>query len=201
MASQFLPFCRSCGKEVSGDAAYCPSCGATTGVSRTSQSSSTSEFDRLTIDSKTQEHWFRRVVAYVIDWIIVTIATAIIALAIAAAIGFASIAISGPTFANFFVPFSAFGVEFFGLSGLFFILYFTFSEALYAKTVGKSLLGLKVVTTDGSKLDLGKTLIRNVSKIYWLFLLLDLIGGFFLNVKSGQRFLDKLANTNVVSGK
>lgn len=194
-----MAFCRSCGKEISADAAFCPSCGATTGVSGSSPPAGHSEFDRLTSDSRTQEHWFRRAVAYIIDWIIVTIVTAIIALIIGALIGFASLAISGPTFANFFVPFSSFGVEFFGLSGLFFLLYFAFSESIYGKTIGKNLMGLKVVTTDGSKLDLGKTFIRNVSKIYWLLLLLDLIGGFFLTVKPGQRFLDKLANTIVVS--
>lgn len=196
-----MPFCRSCGKDISSDAAFCPSCGATTGASRSSPPSGHSEFDRLTRNSTTQEHWFRRVVAYIIDWIIVTIATAIIALTIGTIIGFASLAISGPTFANFFVPFSAFGVEFFGLSGLFFLLYFASSESIYGKTIGKNLLGLKVVTTDGSKLDLGKTFIRNVSKIYWLLLLLDLIGGFFLSVKPGQRFLDKLANTIVLSDR
>lgn len=116
-------------------------------------------------------------------------------------IGFASLAIAGPTFANFFVPFSTFGAEFFGLSGLLFLLYFAFSESTYGKTIGKSLLGLKVITTDGSRLDLGKTFIRNVSKIYWLLLLLDLIGGFFLKVKPGQRFLDRIANTIVVSDR
>lgn len=194
-----MPFCRSCGKEVASDAAFCPSCGATTGAGGSYHARSPSEFDRLTSDSKTQEHWFRRVVAYVIDWIIVTIGTAIIALIIGAVVGFASLAISGPTFANFFVPFSTFGVEFFGLSGLFFLIYFAFAEALYGKTIGKSLLGLRVITTDGLRLDLGKTFIRNVTKIYWLLLLLDLIGGFFLKVKPGQRYLDKVANTIVVS--
>jgi uncharacterized RDD family membrane protein YckC len=186
---------------VSADAAFCPFCGDSTGASVPSQVSGPSEFDRLTSDSKTQEHWFIRVVAYIIDWIIVTIVTAVIALIIGAIVGFASIAISGPTFANFFVPFSAFGVEFFGLSGLFFLLYFAFGEVLYGKTIGKSLLGLRVITTDGSRLDLAKTFIRNVSKIYWLLLLLDLIGGFFLKVKPGQRYLDKIANTIVISDR
>ena len=194
-----MTFCRSCGKEIASDAAFCPFCGTQIGAVEPRHTSGPSEFDRLTSDSKTQEHWFRRVVAYVIDWIIVTIVTAIIALIIGAVVGFASLAISGPTFANFFVPFSTFGVEFFGLSGLFFLLYFALGEALYSKTVGKGLLGLKVITTDGSRLDLGKTFIRNVSKIYWLLLLLDLIGGFFLKVKPGQRYLDKFANTLVVS--
>lgn len=184
---------------MAADAAFCAFCGATTETGTSYHAASPREFDRLTSDSKTQEHWFRRVLAYIIDWIIVTIVTAIVALIIGAIIGFASLAISGPSFANFVVPFSAFGVEFFGLSGLFFLLYFAFGEALYGRTIGKALLALRVVTTDGSQLDLGKTFIRNVSKIYWLLLLLDLIGGFFLKVRPGQRYLDKIANTMVIS--
>lgn len=196
-----LPFCRACGKEIQSDDAFCPFCGSTTGLSGLGQPHSPTEFDRLTSDTETQEHWFRRVVAYVIDWIIVTIVTAIVAAIIGAIAGFASIAISGPTFANFFVPFGTFGVEFFGLSGLFFLLYFAFGEAAYSKTIGKSVVGLRVVTTDGSRLNLAKTFIRNVSKIYWLLLLLDLIGGFFLKVRPGQRYLDKIASTIVISDR
>ena len=80
-----------------------------------------------------------------------------------------------------------------------FLLYFALSEGFYHRTLGKSFLGLQVNTTDGSTLNVPKAFIRNITKIFWLLLLLDLIGGFFTQVKPGQRFMDKIANTFVVS--
>jgi uncharacterized RDD family membrane protein YckC len=176
---------------------FCPYCGALTSTG--SVGVGETEFDRITRDSRTQEHWIRRVVAYIIDWIVVTIATGIIFLIVSGIAGITSVILTGPTLTNFFVPFSAVGVGVFGLQALFFLLYFTFSEGIYHKTVGKSLLRLQVSTTDGSPLDVTKAFIRNISKIYWLLLLLDLIGGFFTKVTPGQRYLDRIAGTLVIS--
>ncbi len=195
-----MPYCGSCGKEVPEGAVFCPACGAATGTSGSRHvSGRETEFDRLTKDSRTQEHWVRRGVAYIIDWIIVSIATSIIFLAISTAAGVVSIIIAGPSLANFFLPFGPIGLGIFGLEALFFLLYFTLSEGIYHRTFGKSLMGLEVRTTDGSPLDVPKSFVRNISKIYWLLLLLDLIGGFFMQVTPGQRFLDRLAGTLVVS--
>ncbi len=188
-----MPYCRTCGTEVSSGAVYCPNCGATTGFA-TVQATPT-EFDRLTKDTRTQEHWMKRVVAYVIDWVVVSVATAILAL-----IAFMIFRISLSSFGTgFFFPLAgpAFGIL--GISAILFLLYFTMAEGTYQKTIGKSLLGLHVVTLDGKPVNLEKALIRNVSKIYWPFLLLDLIGGFFMNVEPGQRYLDKIAYTIVLS--
>jgi uncharacterized RDD family membrane protein YckC len=195
-----MTFCRSCGKEVPEGAAFCPACGASTGETRSRYvSGGETEFDRLTRDSRTQEHWIRRVVAYIVDWIVVSIVTAIIFLVISVGAGLASVAIAGPSIANFFLPFGPIGLGIFGLEALFFLLYFTFSEGVCHRTLGKSLMGLEVRTTDGTPLDVPKAFVRNISKIYWLLLLLDLIGGFFTKVTPGQRFLDRLAGTIVVS--
>lgn len=178
---------------------FCPSCGAATSPGASGVGIPQNEFDRLTRDSRTQEHWIRRVVAYVIDWIVVTIATAIIYLIVSTLAGMANVIVSGPSIANFFLPFGAVGAGIFGVDALLFLLYFALSEGIYHRTLGKSFLGLQVTTTDGSNLDLPKAFIRNVTKIFWLLLLLDLIGGFFTTVKPGQRFMDKIANTIVVS--
>ncbi|MGH2639906.1 MAG: RDD family protein [Rhabdochlamydiaceae bacterium] len=190
-----MPFCRSCGKEIPVEASFCPSCGAAATPVYSASPPAPNEFDRITKDSRVQEHWFRRVIAYIIDWIIVSIAAAILGLI---AVGLL-VGLSAFTATNFFFPFGGIGFGILGISALLFLLYFTVMEGTYQRTVGKSFLGLRVSTVDGGPIDMGQAFIRNISKIYWLLLLLDLIGGFFLNVRPGQRYLDKVANTIVVS--
>lgn len=194
-----MVYCKTCGKEISDSAKFCPSCGTPTSTEVSGFGAPQNEFDRITRYSTTQEHWIRRVIAYVIDWIIVSIATAIIYLIISILAGLANVVVSGPSIANFFLPFGPVGAGIFGVDALLFLLYFTFSEGIYHHTLGKSFLGLEVATTDGSELDIPKAFIRNVTKIFWLLLLLDLIGGLFMRVKPGQRFMDSIANTIVVS--
>ena len=191
-----MPFCRSCGTELPSDATFCPKCGAAVAqsVPNPSPPSSETEADRLLKDSKTQDFWFRRVVAYIIDWIIVLVASAILGGIALIAFGIGSF-FGG--FSGIFFPFSFVGAGFALLAALLYLLYFTLSDYMYHRTIGKNLMGLEVITTDGSRLDIGKALIRNISKIYPLLLLLDLIGGFFMKVKPGQKFSDSVANTNV----
>jgi uncharacterized RDD family membrane protein YckC len=194
-----MVYCSSCGREVPLDATFCPHCGAATNVSARGAQY---EVDRLVSDARTQEFWFKRVVACVIDFVIVGVGSIILSLIALLSLGIASgLIFSNP--ARFFVP-TGFGVLGFGFSAFFAVLallYFTLSDLMYQRTFGKSFMGLKVVTTDGSRLDIGKALIRNVSKIYWLLLLLDLLGGFFSRVQSGQKFSDHIANTNVVPSR
>ncbi len=195
-----MPYCRNCGSEIPADASFCPSCGASAVVSTGGYSSPTppryeNEFDRLTRDSKTQDIWVRRVVAYIIDAIAVGIVATILALIAFIAIGLGSGFFFGSFFATAFNPFSPFT----GLDGLLFVLYFTFADAMYRRTLGKAIMGLEVVTVDGTPLDLGKSFIRNISKIYWLLLLLDLLGGFFMHVQPGQKFSDHVAHTVVIA--
>jgi len=196
-----MPFCRSCGAQIPADAAFCPSCG--TAVAMQSYSTGPqvqNEFDRLTRDSKTQEHWFRRLIAYVIDWIIVLIAAAIITGIAALITGVAGLLLTSNP-ASFFFPFGPFYGGIIGLEALLLLLYFTLMEATYQKTVGKSLMGLKVKTLNGEPVNLEKSFIRNLSKIYWLLLLLDVVIGLFEQVTPGQKFSDKFANTIVVSSR
>lgn len=82
------------------------------------------------------------------------------------------------------------------LLALVIIGYFTYLEGHYQKTIGKSLLGIKVKAVD-SDLTYQKTLIRNLSKILWIPVLIDLIAAMI--VKNGHlRMLDKYAGTEVI---
>ena len=187
---------------MSNDAAFCPRCGSAVGTSNIPYSSSPpseTEADRILKDSRTQDFWFRRAVAYVIDWIIVVISSLVIG-GIIFFLAFGISAIAG-AFSGIFFPFSFVGVGFAILAGLLYLLYFTLADYVYHRSIGKNIMGLEVTTTDGSRLDIGKAFIRNVSKVYPLLLILDLIGGFFMKVRPGQKFSDSIANTNVTSFK
>lgn len=86
---------------------------------------------------------------------------------------------------------------FMGAGGFFLFLYSAFFEYATGATIGKAILGLKVSSTKG-KLELPDTIIRNITKIYSLFLLLEFILTLVLETTDAhQRYLDKLAKTTV----
>ena len=82
------------------------------------------------------------------------------------------------------------------LTALFIIGYFTVLEGKYSTTLGKNIAKIKVVADDGN-MNYGKAFKRNLSKILWFPLIIDVLAGF----AAGDykiRFLDKLAKTNVI---
>jgi uncharacterized RDD family membrane protein YckC len=82
------------------------------------------------------------------------------------------------------------------------LLYFVFMDTSYDGTLGKRILGLQVQMSNGSKVMVDKAFIRNVSKIFWLFLLLDWILGIAIpGSDQRQKYTDRIAGTTVVSGK
>ncbi len=190
-----MAFCAHCGRELPAGATFCPSCGTAV----TPQQRQETELDRLTKDSGTQEYWLRRVIAFVIDLLVVSVVeffiTTVVFFPIFLATGaFFPLASLG-FFLNLLSPLS---LLLSGFTALVLLTYFTLAELAYQKTFGKALLRLVVVTTDGSPLNIGRALVRNVSKIYWLLLLLDLVGGLVTPLPAGQKFSDHLVNTNVL---
>jgi uncharacterized RDD family membrane protein YckC/ribosomal protein S27AE len=125
-----------------------------------------------------QDHWVRRIVAYIIDWIILVI--------IGAVIGFALIVLA---------PWQLWGFLF---TGLLAFLYFVLSEILMGATLGKKLMSLEVVsTTPQAELDAGSVLFRNFSKLFGPLLLIDWIVGMFQDGDPRQKLFDRYANTVV----
>jgi len=178
----FKIYCSKCGEKLPDDSKFCPNCGTAVKLEVASESSFVVRFEK---DPQLQEHWIKRAVAYVIDSIIVGIATTIIL-----AIIMLPVFIANPAaFFNIFsFPFAM---------GLLYILYFPITETMYGATIGKSLLGLKVVTKTDEKPSFEKAFIRNISKIHWVLLLLDLIGGLVTSTDLHQKYSDKIANTTV----
>jgi uncharacterized RDD family membrane protein YckC len=143
-------------------------------------------------DSAAQEYWVKRLLAYVIDAVIVY-----------AAIGLIVAATVLPAFLmDVFVPGASPQLPFLGgflgtASSLIFVLYFTFAEATYGKTIGKRVMGLRTTTKGGGKPALGASFLRNFSKINWVLLLLDVILGLALEVGYTKKFSDRFLGTSV----
>ncbi len=76
------------------------------------------------------------------------------------------------------------------------IVYFTYMEGKTSSTLGKRLFKLKVKVINGN-INYKKALVRNLSKILWFPLILDVLIGFLLG-DSNDRFLDKVSGTYVM---
>ena len=83
------------------------------------------------------------------------------------------------------------------MTGLMSFFYFTVTESFFGYTLGKRLFVLKVVTVNGDKPSFKSIAIRNVSKIFFVFLILDLIGIYFTPNRLHQRYIEKIAHTKV----
>lgn len=79
---------------------------------------------------------------------------------------------------------------------LLFWIYLTLLEGFSGQSLGKRLLGLKAVRTDGKKLFYDHAAVRNFGKVF--LLPFDLIIGFRLRDKKFMRYFDKFAGTTVV---
>ena len=137
-------------------------------------------------------HWLIRLVAFIIDSIIIGIVAGIIYfLAIVALFASGSFLVLWGTY--LLLPF---------LLGILEIIYFVFMEVTYGASLGKRILGLRVQTTSGGKVPTDKAFIRNISKIFWLFLILDwLIGIVTPGADRRQKYTDRIAGTTVVQAK
>lgn len=139
--------------------------------------------DILGSNSQMQNHWARRFIAIIIDWIIISIIWWIITLILF------FVAITFPGYWMWMVfPF---------ISGLIWLGYSIFLEAFTGATLGKRLLGLTVVSTEGP-MDFTKAVIRNITKIHGLLLLIDWLVGIMTDGDPRQRYLDRIANTTVI---
>lgn len=155
---------------------FCPNCGASI---KQPVSLHKTAAETIMNESSLQQHWVKRIIAIVIDSIIVGIATTIIGL----------LTNIGGIFNWLNFPF---------VMGLIYVLYFTITESTSGYTMGKRLVNLRVVTADGEKPSLQSGFIRNISKIHFVFLILDTIGGFFTSKDHHQKYIDQIAHTTVV---
>jgi uncharacterized RDD family membrane protein YckC len=182
-------FCSKCGAQLQSGAAFCPKCGAPVGQVSGSVGAPMSGIDALTKEPNAQGYWIRRLFAFVIDVILVSIILAVIAIVVA----IPAFALSGTAgLVSFFVGYFAIA------SGVIVFLYFIVAEVTRGATIGKQVFHLKVVGPNGGNPNVVESLVRNISKIYWLLLLLDVIVGLATSKQYTQKFSDKMVGTSVV---
>ncbi|PVX25830.1 MAG: hypothetical protein CW691_03410 [Candidatus Bathyarchaeum sp.] len=88
-------------------------------------------------------------------------------------------------------------IDYMLMAGVLSFFYFAITESILGYTIGKRLFYLKVVSVTGDKPEFKNVLIRNISKIFFVFLILDIIGSYFTTDKLHQRYIDEIAHTTV----
>lgn len=145
-----------------------------------------SAFQKIGNDRLLQDHWLRRLIAAIIDSIIIGVVTAII-LALAAI----------PALFLGIVP-GILGTSSL-LHGVLFFLYAWFMEFSQGATLGKMIMNLKVTTEQGALPPPDKALLINISKIHWVLWLVDTLVGMALPGDPHQKYSDRWMGTTVVS--
>ncbi|MGZ4850656.1 MAG: RDD family protein [Candidatus Bathyarchaeia archaeon] len=136
--------------------------------------------------------WLIRLIAYIIDGVIIFVATVILGI-IAAVIAAVSVIASGGLFFYGGIWLT------FGLFGLLSILYFIVLDVIWGATIGKRVMGLQVQTVKGARIAYGQSFIRNISKINPLLVFLDwLIAILTAGPDKRQKLTDRWAGTTVV---
>ena len=129
-----------------------------------------------------QEHWITRFLAIGLDYIVLIFVTGLVKDLV-------------------FTDWSFSLIDYFLMMGVISFLYFVITESIFGYTLGKRIFDLKVVTVKGNKPSFKKVFIRNISKIVFVFLILDVIGSYFTAKNLHQRYIDKIAHTTVENGK
>jgi uncharacterized RDD family membrane protein YckC len=137
-------------------------------------------------------HWIYRLIALIIDSIITGIIGGIIY-----TILLIPIILTGAIFGN--GPWLGSTLLFPFIYGIVLVIYSAFLETTWAgTTIGKRLLGMQVQTTSGGKITFDKAFLRNISKIYWIFLFIDWLLGILTPGNKRQKYTDRIAGTMVI---
>lgn len=187
-----MVYCWKCGSELQANVSYCGKCGSPVQpvYAASTPVMGGTGLDQLTVRRDVQDLWLRRGIGFIIDSVIIGIGSIVLGLALAI-----PIFVIGPAF----VRFDFWGVWFWGLVPVLIVAYFIILESGWGRTIGKEAMGLKTVRVDGKHMDLGASFLRNISKINWLLLLLDVFAGLLIQGDGRQKFSDRLAGTTVES--
>src|SRR6266581_6960758 len=160
----------------------------------TSSSSGTTNTEAIVL-----ARWIDRFIAWLIDFIIVSIGLGILFAAISLPFWIA--------FPNWFestnmnMGFRSLGAPWlpYIISSLVFMAYWTYFESTTGQSVGKKLLHLKTTTLDGKKIDAKTAAIESFGKAF--LLPLDVILGWVFTNNKRQRIFNRASNTIVIKLK
>ena len=142
-----------------------------------------------------QNLWIKRVIAFIVDSIIIGIIFVITSIIFAVLLLPVRL-ITVDIFTGLFAGVSTI------LSPLIVYGYYTIFEGSYNATIGKMFLGLKVMPLRGGRMSYKKAFVRNLTKPWnWIIavlFLLDLLVGFATEGDPRERFMDTIAGTVVV---
>lgn len=138
-------------------------------------------FEKIGSDRHLQDHWLRRLIAFLIDSLLIGVA----------AVVFTALISLFKYHSDFFL------LSF--ISGVFCMFYSAAMESLYGWTVGKKVMNLKTATVDGKLPTFDSALIRDVSKIFFIFVLLDVVIGLATPGDPHQKITDRIAKTTVIA--
>jgi uncharacterized RDD family membrane protein YckC len=130
-------------------------------------------------------HWIIRLLAFIIDYIIA---------------GIIPVVLYSVVLSDLIHGFVGIIVVLFGLIGVFSVLYSMILEVLWnGQTLGDKIFGLQVKMANGSKLDYNKAFMRNITKIYPLFIIIDWLAAVATaGSDRRQKYFDRIAGTTVV---
>jgi uncharacterized RDD family membrane protein YckC len=189
-----LVYCWKCASELQEGAGFCSKCGAS--VRSTMGVQSPTGFELLRDDKAVQNHWARRLIAFAIDAIMITVVVAIIAIALSVPF-LISLSFPSTTAGTFPAWWNAWwGAWFGGLIPLVVFVYFFLAEGFYG-TLGKEIMGLRVQRVDGNPIDFRSSFVRNISKINWALLLIDVAVGLGMHGEMSQKWSDRYIGTKV----
>jgi len=151
-------------------------------------------FMKIYYSQKLQEYWIRRLVAIIIDAVIISVAVLILG-------GIVALIVALSTGSSFSTPWwIANGLAFPFYSGILLFLYSAITEYYYGFTLGKRIMYLRVVRGEGKRPAINLAFLRNATKIYWLALLLDVVVALAMPKRDPvQKYTDTFAGTKVVA--
>src|SRR5947199_136999 len=135
-----------------------------------------SAFDLIGHNPALQEHWIRRFIAFLFDAVVVIVVGL-----------FFAIPLSFLTWAWWFILL---------FWGTIWFVYSVLLETIFAGTIGKKILALRVVAIDRN-LDIVHAVVRNLPKIFPLLVLIDGPVGAATKGDRGPRLFDRIARTTV----
>ncbi len=78
------------------------------------------------------------------------------------------------------------------------LIYFVFFEKIRGATVGKLLTFIEVQNEQGERISYKQAIFRNISKLWWIFIIFDYLLGLLYGSKD-DRLLGQLSHTKVVN--
>ena len=150
-----------------------------------------SSFGASTTETKVLARWIDRFIAWLIDFIIVSIGLGILFAALSLPYWFDN--------TNMNMAYRSVGPFNYIISSLVFMAYWTYFESTTGQSIGKKLLHLKTTDLEGKTIDVKTAVIESFGKAF--LLPLDVILGWIFTNNKRQRIFNKASGTIVVKVK